>query len=88
ASHQPLGVYFPDNYQNSEYDNYRGIQLNIPLDVLTIMNMELVQNIHERSAYLAHTKAFSRPGIIKNLYRKLRQQIYWQCPFRYHWYYR
>ncbi len=70
ASHQPLAIYFPDDYSNDEFENYRGIQLNIPLEILTIMNQELMQNIKERSAYLARTKAFSRPGIIKNLYRK------------------
>jgi hypothetical protein len=70
ASHQPLAINFPDDYSNGEFDNYRGIQLNIPLEMLTIMNQELIQNIQERSAYLARTKAFSRPGIIKNLYRK------------------
>lgn len=70
ASHQPLGINFPEDYANGEFDNYKGNQLNIPLETLTIMNSELVQKIQERSSYLAHTKAFSHPGVIKNLYIK------------------
>ena len=70
ASHQPLAVYFPDDYSDGEFDNYRSVQMNIPLELLIIMNKELIQNIQNRSSYLSLTKAFSRPAIIKNLYRK------------------
>lgn len=69
ASHQPLAMYFPEDYHNSEYDNYRDVNQNIPLDILTIMNAELVQNIHIHTSYLSRNNTFSHPGILRNLFR-------------------
>lgn len=68
ASHLQLALFIPDGYPNKEYESYRDVP--IPLDMLTIINKEIVHDIQNKTAYVHKTKAFSRPGIIRNLFRK------------------